>query len=237
MTIFFFVKYSISIRPLLYWYSKPSSWDNHKTTRVIKCVKTNRIHIKYCFQNFSCNIYNFLIFGGKKRDFEGKNYLTWIKHLCIKHINRMFFQHFCRGVFSCQACLSSSKVCFFPPQVINHTYSNWSFESCRYDWLSHISSCFVYVKHESKSVIVDRILGGQYSWEYCLLRFIRASFNSSLIKLEKLQTTIYRRKTHIIGVDDMNMFKGVLLFLTGQVDDRTIQKYEKESWGQKPSKL
>ncbi|RHN43880.1 putative protein-synthesizing GTPase [Medicago truncatula] len=27
----------------------------------------------------------------------------------------------------------------------------------------------------------------------------------------------------------MNMFKGVLLFLTGQVDDRTIQKYEKEA--------
>ncbi|AET05539.1 hypothetical protein MTR_8g106710 [Medicago truncatula] len=82
---------------------------------------------------------------------------------------------------------------------------------------------------ESKSVIVDRILAGQYSLEYCLLRFIRASFNSSLIKLEKLQTTIYRRKTNIIGVDDMNMFKGVLLFLTGQVDDRTIQKYEKEA--------
>lgn len=122
------------------------------------------------------------------------------------------------------------KLVFLPSQVIKHTYSNWNFESCRYDWLSHILSCFVCLfAVESKSVIVDRILAGQYSLEYCLLRFIRASFNSSLIKLEKLQTTIYRRKTNIIGVDDMNMFKGVLLFLTGQVDDRTIQKYEKEA--------
>jgi len=41
---------------------------------------------------------------------------------------------------------SFSKVCFFPPKVINHTYSKWNFESCRYDWFSHIwlhSPCFV----------------------------------------------------------------------------------------------